>query len=124
MRAARFLAVLRRRDRDQRLAEQVLQFQGLDQVRVPGQRTVADADVGDLYAQAFESVSALDKLEGFASHFGADFYRLPRNQEQVQLVRQAWKVPDEYAFGDEVLTPLAYGETLAWRVAASDTAGP
>lgn len=77
-----------------------------------------------LYAQAFESVSALDKLEGFASHFGADFYRLPRNQEQVQLVRQAWKVPDEYAFGDEVLTPLAYGETLAWRVAASDTAGP
>lgn len=72
-----------------------------------------------LYAQAFEQVNALDKLEGFASHFGADFYRLPRNTQSVKLVRRPWQVPDEYAFGDEVLTPLAAGELLEWRISES-----
>lgn len=70
----------------------------------------------ELYAAAFESVGALDRLESFASHHGADFYGLPRNTEKVTLVREAWSVPTAYPFGDDVVTPLCGGETLAWRV--------
>ncbi|MEY2932805.1 MAG: hypothetical protein RL033_3554 [Pseudomonadota bacterium] len=71
-----------------------------------------------LYAQAFESAGALHRLEGFASHFGADFYRLPRNTGRVELRREPWQVPAEYQYGDEVLTPLCAGETLGWSVSA------
>jgi len=71
-----------------------------------------------LYAQAFESAGALQRLEGFASHFGADFYGLPRNTDSLRLRREPWQVPAEYSFGDECLTPLCAGETLAWRVVA------
>jgi len=70
------------------------------------------------YAMAFESVGALDKLEGFASHNGADFYRLPRNTETVTLEKKAWKVPDEYKFGDSVVVPFYAGEEVPWTVAA------
>ena len=70
-----------------------------------------------LYAEAFEAAGALDRLEGFASWFGADFYGLPRNRERVELVREPWPVPEHYAFGDEQLTPLRAGETIAWRLA-------
>ena len=73
----------------------------------------------ELYAQAFEQAGALDKLEGFASHFGADFYRLPRNSDRIRLVRDDWTVPDHLPLGDKVLAPLAAGETLRWRVADS-----
>jgi dihydroorotase len=69
-----------------------------------------------LYVQAFESAGALQRLEAFASHFGADFYGVPRNSETLTLRREPWQVPAEYAFGDESLTPLCAGETLAWRV--------
>jgi dihydroorotase len=69
-----------------------------------------------LYAEAFEDAGALDRLEGFASHFGADFYGLPRNAETVALRREAWTVPLEYSFGSDVLVPLRAGETLRWRV--------
>lgn len=71
-----------------------------------------------LYAQVFENAGALDKLEAFASHHGADFYRLPRNTGRVRLVRSPWQVPAEYAFGNEVLTPLGASEQLSWRVEA------
>lgn len=69
-----------------------------------------------LYAEAFEQAGALERLEGFSSFFGADFYGLPRNVEQIELVREAWQVPADYDFGGERLTPLCAGETLAWRV--------
>jgi dihydroorotase len=69
-----------------------------------------------LYAQAFESAGAIGRLEAFASHFGADFYGLPRNTESLHLRREPWQVPAEYEFGDERLTPLCAGETLGWRV--------
>jgi dihydroorotase len=69
-----------------------------------------------LYAQAFESAGALERLEAFASHFGADFYGLPRNSEQIELVREPWQVPASYMFGAERLTPLCAGETLTWRM--------
>ena len=69
-----------------------------------------------LYAEAFENAGALDRLEGFASHFGADFYGLPRHVETVTLVRKPWSVPAEYPFGDDALIPLRAGEKMRWQV--------
>jgi dihydroorotase len=71
----------------------------------------------ELYAEAFEAAGALDRLEGFASHFGADFYGLPRNAERVTLVKESWKVPASQAYLDnDVLVPLRAGEAVAWRL--------
>ena len=69
-----------------------------------------------LYAQAFEQCDALARLEGFASHFGADFYQLARNQEMITLRREAWRVPDYYAFGESRVIPLRAGEMMDWKV--------
>lgn len=69
----------------------------------------------ELYAEAFDSVGALDKLEGFASFHGADFYGLPRNSGTVTLRRQAWTVPETVPFGDTTLKPLRGGESLPWQ---------
>jgi dihydroorotase len=70
----------------------------------------------ELYAEAFESAGALDKLEAFASFHGADFYGLPRNRGTVTLRRQAWRLPDAVPFGDAVLKPLRAGEQLEWKL--------
>ena len=70
----------------------------------------------ELYAQAFESVNALDKLEGFASFHGPDFYGLPRNTERVTLKRQRWTLPEELPLGQASIKPLCGGETLAWQL--------
>ncbi|MBI5040369.1 MAG: dihydroorotase [Gammaproteobacteria bacterium] len=70
----------------------------------------------ELYAQAFEDAGALDKLEAFASFFGADFYGLPRNREQITLVKQEWDVPASYALGDAEVIPLYAGERLQWEL--------
>ncbi|WP_294765150.1 dihydroorotase [uncultured Rhodoferax sp.] len=70
----------------------------------------------ELYAQAFDAVGALDRLEGFASFHGADFYGLPRNTGTITLQRQAWTPPESYAYGDTTLKPLAAGEALQWRM--------
>jgi len=72
----------------------------------------------ELYAQAFDSVNALDKLEGFASFFGADFYGLPRNTGSITLQRESWTPPVSFAFGQAELKPLGSGEALAWRLVA------
>jgi len=69
----------------------------------------------ELYAEVFEAVNALDKLEGFASLFGPDFYRLPRNTEQVTLQKREWVIPNELTLGDTVLVPLDAGRSLAWK---------
>ncbi len=71
----------------------------------------------ELYAQAFESAGALDKLEGFASHHGADFYHLPRNTDKVTLERAEWIIPDEVRMGDGTLVPLDAGQALHWKFA-------
>jgi dihydroorotase len=71
----------------------------------------------ELYAAAFESVGALDRLEGFASFFGPDFYGLARNTARITLNRQTWTVPDVLPLGDDTIVPLAAGEPLAWRLA-------
>lgn len=70
----------------------------------------------ELYAEAFDNADALDKLEGFASIHGADFYRLPRNTRQVTLQRKAWTVPDSYPLADTNIVPLRAGETINWQM--------
>lgn len=69
-----------------------------------------------LYAEAFESVGKLDKLEGFASFFGPDFYSLPRNSKKITLVKQAQCIPAELPLGDATIVPLRAGETIAWSL--------
>jgi len=70
----------------------------------------------ELYAEVFEAAHTLDKLEGFASFFGPDFYRLPRNQTQVTLKKAEWIIPAELILGDTTLVPLDAGRTLAWKL--------
>lgn len=70
----------------------------------------------ELYAEAFEQRNALNKLETFASHFGADFYGLPRNNEQITLVREDWNAPASLPFGEQTVIPLRAGETLRWKL--------
>ena len=71
----------------------------------------------ELYVEAFEQAGALDRLEAFASFFGADFYGLPRNADSVTLAKESWNVPAEMKFGDDVLVPLRAGERIGWRLA-------
>ncbi|ADE13834.1 dihydroorotase, homodimeric type [Nitrosococcus halophilus Nc 4] len=71
----------------------------------------------ELYAEIFEGVGALEKLEAFTSFHGPDFYGLPRNQETVTLLKTPWRVPEKLPFGDQILIPLRAGTTVAWRLA-------
>jgi dihydroorotase len=71
----------------------------------------------ELYATAFEMAGRIDKLEGFASFYGADFYKLPRNTQKVTLKRAAWTIPDSLPFPGDAIVPLAAGESLQWRLA-------
>jgi len=71
----------------------------------------------ELYAEAFEQLNALDKLEGFASCFGADYYCLPRNTGTITLRKEDWKVPDDMDFGEHRLVPLRAGENMLWKMA-------
>jgi len=69
----------------------------------------------ELYAEVFEQLNALDKLEAFASFYGADYYRLPRNTGKIMLSKESWRLPDSLAFGEHKLVPLRAGETVAWK---------
>lgn len=100
-------------------------FLGTDSA--PHARHTKEADCGcagcytayagiELYAEAFDAAGALDKLEGFASHHGADFYGLPRNRDTITLVREAWQVPMEVGYGADRLTPFRAGGEVAWRL--------
>src|SRR6202049_1951456 len=68
----------------------------------------------ELYAEAFDNAGALARLDAFASHFGADFYGLPRNKGEVKLEKVKWKVPAEYPFGAETVVPLRAGQRTGW----------
>ena len=70
----------------------------------------------ELYAEVFEQAGALDKLEGFASFFGADFYGLPRNTQEIKLRREDWSVPATLSFAGQRLVPLRAGETVKWKL--------
>ena len=72
----------------------------------------------ELYAEAFDAAGALERLEGFASWHGPDFYGLPRNTDRITLRRESWTLPESLPFGEAQLKPLRGGETLAWRLVA------
>jgi dihydroorotase len=71
----------------------------------------------ELYAEAFDNVGRLDRLEAFASFHGADFYGLARNQGYITLRRESWTPPEQFPFGEAELKPLRCGEALPWRMA-------
>jgi dihydroorotase len=71
----------------------------------------------ELYAEAFEQVDALDRLEAFASFHGADFYRLPRNAATIVLERRAWTVPKQIGSGREAIVPFRADQAVAWHLA-------
>lgn len=75
----------------------------------------------ELYAEAFDAANALDRLDDFASRFGAEFYGLPRNTGTVTLRREAWTPPSRMPFGDSgadaEIVPFRADETIAWRCA-------
>lgn len=70
----------------------------------------------ELYTEAFESVNALDKLEGFASFYGADFYGLPRNNSLVTLAKENWNVPTSLPYDGDMLVPMRAGQSMLWRL--------
>jgi dihydroorotase len=70
----------------------------------------------ELYAEIFDAAGALDKLEGFASLFGPDFYGLPRNQDRITLVQEPWNVPPELPFHQDTLVPFRAGGTVSWCI--------
>jgi dihydroorotase len=71
----------------------------------------------ELYAEAFAAAGALDKLEGFASRHGAQFYGLPVNEDTITLSETSWEVPAELAFGADRLVPLRAGANVGWKLA-------
>jgi dihydroorotase len=101
-------------------------FLGTDSA--PHERSTKEADCGcagvytahagiELYAEVFESAGALDRLQGFASHHGPDFYGLARNRGRIVLEKQAWKIPASLPYGAGELVPLRAGGSVAWRIA-------
>jgi len=70
----------------------------------------------EMYAEVFEHAGALEKLEGFASYFGADYYGLPRNTQKITLRKEAWQVPSTMGFGEYLLVPLRAGEKMKWKL--------
>ncbi len=70
----------------------------------------------ELYAEIFDELNALDKLEAFSSFNGPDFYGLPRNTDYITLSKTSWKVPEFYKFADQQITPLRANEQLLWTV--------
>jgi dihydroorotase len=78
---------------------------------------IFSAHIGiEIYTEAFDNLGALDKLEDFASHYGADFYELPRNKDKVTLIKEELNIPETIAFGDSVLVPFRAGETCSWQL--------
>lgn len=70
----------------------------------------------ELYATVFDQQGAIDKLEGFASFYGADFYGLPRNSKRVTLKKHGWNVPHSIHLANELLIPFYSGQLLDWQM--------
>jgi dihydroorotase len=70
----------------------------------------------ELYAEAFEAANALDKLEAFASFYGADFYGLPRNNDKITLIKESWQVPESMPYAGNQLIPFRSGQIIAWKI--------
>ncbi len=100
-------------------------FVGTDSA--PHERSTKESDCGcagvytahaaiEFYAEVFNAAGALDRLEGFASHHGADFYGLPRNTNHITLEKSEWRVPESFPYDAGQLVPLRAGASVAWRV--------
>jgi dihydroorotase len=127
------LPVLKREEHRQALLQAAISgnpkfFLGTDSA--PHERGTKENDSGcagvytahaalEFYAEVFSAAGALDRLEGFASHHGADFYGLPRNTTFVTLEKSEWRVPGSFPYGDGQLVPLRAGATITWRVVAN-----
>lgn len=125
------LPVLKREVHRQALIEAAVSgnpkfFLGTDSA--PHARHTKEADCGcagiytahagiELYAEVFAAAGALERLEGFASHFGAAFYGLPRNTGTIRLVEEAWCAPADVSFGADRLVPFRGGEEIRWKIA-------
>jgi len=70
----------------------------------------------ELYAEIFEQAGALDKLEGFASHFGPDFYRLSRNRDTITLCKESWEMPAELPMGNATIVPFRAAKSVHWKL--------
>lgn len=70
----------------------------------------------ELYAEVFDAAECLEKLEGFASFYGADFYGLPRNSQHITLQKTEWQIAETLSFADEALVPMRAGETIRWKL--------
>ena len=71
----------------------------------------------EIYAELFEQAGALDRLENFASGYGADFYGLPRNQDRIRLIKSDWTIPEALPFDNDDIVPLRAGEVCRWKLA-------
>ncbi|MBX9812829.1 MAG: dihydroorotase, partial [Burkholderiales bacterium] len=125
------LPVLKREEHRQALVEAAVSgnprfFLGTDSA--PHARHAKESDCGcagiytahagiELYAEAFDRAGALDRLEAFASHFGPDFYGLPRNPDSITLVKETWHVANELPFHQDRLVPFRAGGGIAWKIA-------
>jgi dihydroorotase len=74
----------------------------------------------ELYAEVFETEGKLDRLEGFTSEFGADFYQVPHNEDSIELIRQDWQVASALTFGNDELVPTRGGDVVRWQVRTGD----
>ena len=72
----------------------------------------------ELYADIFDDLGALDKLEGFSSFYGPDFYGFDRNKDKITLIKESWTAPTEMAFSGDIIIPLRAGETINWKIKA------
>lgn len=124
------LPVLKREEHRQALVKAAISgspkfFLGTDSA--PHERRTKENDCGcagvytahagiELYAEVFDAASALDRLEGFASHHGADFYGLERNRERIVMERRAWTVAQALPYGVGELVPLRAGASIGWQI--------
>jgi len=70
----------------------------------------------ELYAEVFDAAGHLERLEGFASEHGADFYGRTRNTERITIERKPWSVPQQIEFGPAELVPYRAGQTVGWSL--------
>ena len=73
----------------------------------------------EFYAEAFDSVGCLGRLDEFGSRFGAEFYELPRNAGRIKLIKMEWLADPHYEFGDDRVVPFRQEKPLRWYSVAA-----
>ena len=71
----------------------------------------------ELYAQVFDELGVLNKLEAFASKNGPDFYKLARNTTQITLIKEPWQIPTEIILPNgHPIVPFFAGQKVDWKL--------